>query len=529
MSRKILVLAMFLAAAAPGRKFYDDDPLEREPQPVAVKEAKPRKLSDYFDILSHLFATPGELAAKTGKAIPAQGVNTLGEPMEGAWWEKRHYYRRMSLEELRRGPSAGTPPSEKGKWKVVGAKNEGITPGFVIIDGAGRRYFVKFDPLPHPEMATGADQISIKLFYALGYHVPDNYLVRFSEDRLELGEDVQIADATGKKRRMSGRDLTEILMKVPRGTDGKYRATASLAIAGKGLGPYRYYGQRADDPNDIVPHEHRRDLRGLQVFCAWLAHDDSRSINTYDALVSEGGVSYIKHYLLDLGSTLGSASNRANSPRSGGEYLFGWKQALYTLATLGLDVPDWARAQYVRHPAIGVFEGDRFRPETWVPEYPNPAFLNRLPDDTFWAAKQVMAFTDEELRAVVETAAYSDPKATEAMVEILRKRRDKIGRTYFGNVLPLDGFRVRGGKLEYDDLGARHGWDSGAQFGVTWHAYDNEAERAEAAALGEGAVVPVGAGYKMAEIRSASRKGQAVRVYVRGERIVGVERTWPDR
>lgn len=516
---------VILAMAAPARKFYDDDPLEAEPKPMAVKEAKARKLSDYFDIVSHLFATPGELAKKAGRPIAAGGVNTLGEPMEGAWWVKRHYYRRMSTSELQRGPSAGTPPAE-GTWKVVGAKNEGITPGFVIIDGAGRRYFVKFDPLPHPEMATGADQISLKLFHALGYHVPDNYLVSFPEERLELAEDVQISDRTGKKRKMSSRDLSEILMKVPRDKRGQYRATASLAIPGKGLGPYRYYGQRADDPNDIVPHEHRRDLRGLHVFCAWLAHDDSRSINTYDALVSEDGVSFIKHFLLDLGSTLGSASSRANSVRSGGEYLFGWKSSLYSLLTLGLDVPDWARAKYVRHPAIGVFEAEYFNPETWVPEYPNPAFLNRLPDDEFWAAKQVMAFTDEEIRAVVETAAYSDARATETMTALLAKRRDKIGAAIFAKVLPLDNFRVSGGRLEFDDLGARHGIASGAPFSIAWHAFDNETEKATAVAGAVGAVIPAGGGYKMAQIHTVSRKGQAIRVYVRGERIMGVERVW---
>ena len=74
---------------------------------------------------------------------------------------------------------------------------------------------------------------------------------------------------------------------VPKSKDSLHRATASRAIPGTGLGPYRYFGRRSDDPNDFVPHEHRRDLRGLAFVSAWIGHDDSRAINTYDALIEE--------------------------------------------------------------------------------------------------------------------------------------------------------------------------------------------------------------------------------------------------
>jgi hypothetical protein len=39
------------------------------------------------------------------------------------------------------------------------------------------------------------------------------------------------------------------------------------------------------------------------------------------------------------------------------------------------------------------------------------AFANRLPDDAFWAARQAAAFTDEDIRAMVQVAQYSDPNA----------------------------------------------------------------------------------------------------------------------
>ena len=76
---------------------------------------------------------------------------------------------------------------------------------------------------------------------------------------------------------------------------------------------------------------------------------------------------------------------------TGGEYLFDWRNASLQFITLGALVPDWARARYPNIPSIGRFESERFQPGKWVPEYPNPAFLNALPDDDFWMAKQIMA------------------------------------------------------------------------------------------------------------------------------------------
>ena len=92
-----------------------------------------------------------------------------------------------------------------------------------------------------------------------------------------------------------------------------------------------------------------------------------------------------------------------------------------------------------------------------MPEYPNPAFMNRLPDDEFWMARQIVAIRDEEIRAIVETAEYSDKRASDWIARGLIERRDKIGRAVFSKVLPLDRFTIADGRLEWMDLAAQHG------------------------------------------------------------------------
>jgi hypothetical protein len=523
----MLALLICLPSVAGARKFYDDDPLEREPPPLRVEKASPRKISDYYDLFSHVAAKPGEKHTPA-RNVPAQDVNTIGEVLEGSWYEKRHGKHRMSLSELAAGPGNASAPAE-GTWTVVSAKSEGVTPGFRILDSKGRVYVIKFDPVDHPEIATAADVISSKFFYALGYHVPENYIVHFAPSRLVLKPGATFRDERGRKRDLTSRDLGEILLRARRGSDGNYRAVASLLIGG-GLNEFRYYGTRSDDPNDIVPHEHRRSLRGLHVFCAWLNHEDSRAINTLDVLVEEGGQRYIKHYLIDFGSTLGSASTGPNSPRSGFEQFFTWKSSAKQFFTFGFYVPAWARIDYRDLPSVGRFTAENFDPVSWTPEYPNPAFDNRLPEDTFWAAEQVMAFTDEEIREIVKTGRYSDPEAERHVADTLIARRNAVGRAYLREPMSLSRIRIEKGDLVFNDLAVHYGYvPKPFEYRILWSTFDNETAKKQAIPDATGATIPSTppSDYLVADITAGDTR-RHISVYVRrsrgAHRIVGIER-----
>jgi hypothetical protein len=345
---------------------------------------------------------------------------------------------------------------------------------------------------------------------------------------------------------MSHQDLADVLVKVPRDAEKNYRAIASRYLVGKPVGPRRYHGARRDDPNDTVLHEHRRDLRGFRLFCAWLDHDDSRAINSLDMIIDEGGIPFIKHYLVDFGSTLGSATNGPNSPRSGFEELFSWKSSAREFFTLGLYVPHWAKARYPKLPSVGRFEYERFDPETWTPEYSNPAFSNMLPDDAFWAARQVMAFTDEHIGAMVKTGELSDTRAAEWVTKCLIERRNKIGRVFLSKVLPLDRFAVQDGTLSFVDLTptpeplatsqraksapATSGQGRPSrQYQVQWAEFNNSTG-AHTPIRGEGLTIPgTSAAYIVATI-SAEDPKKSVHVYLRqhsgGWKVAGIDRTW---
>src|SRR5262245_16820829 len=107
----IIVLAVASVAtqrtAAP--RFYPDDPLRSEPTPLPVADLQPRALSDLLERVNNTFKTRGQRHPATG-VIPAGGVNSLGEVMDGDWYVNRHGTRRMTQDELRRGAGDANPP-----------------------------------------------------------------------------------------------------------------------------------------------------------------------------------------------------------------------------------------------------------------------------------------------------------------------------------------------------------------------------------------------------------------------------------
>ncbi len=472
--RALAVAALLLAGLTAGGRaamptYYPDDPLQDDPETRDAGAVRARDISDPYDFIENTFLTPGDHTNQR-----AVNVNTADEVPNSSWFTNRIGAGPLTADDVARGPNVSGPPAP-GPWTVVSGKSDGITPGFTIRDAADALWFIKFDPPSNPEMATGAEMISTKLFWALGYHVPENYLAVLDPAALVVTDKATIRDALGKRRALTRADVDELLAKGARRADGRFRVIASRALPGTPVGPFKYYGTRPDDPNDIFPHEHRRELRGLRAFSAWLNHDDSRSVNSLDTLDRAAGRTIVRHHLIDFGSTLGSASVSAQKPRAGNEYIWEARPTLLTLLSFGFWVRPWIKVDYPDYPSIGNIEAAYFWPERWKPEYPNVAFRNARPDDLFWAARRVMAISDEHVRAAVRAAEYSSQGAADYMTDVIIARRDKIGLQWLTGINPLVEFALdAAGTLTFTNAATATRRASAPEgYELVWASFDN--------------------------------------------------------
>lgn len=528
------VLVMLFASGVQGQKFRSDDPVWEDPdrQPIPM----PAVIDDRSMVVDFLVST---FTNRPDEEVPrAENINTLGEVPDSSWFTNRMTLRSMSIPELVKGPDSRDGPDMSKPWTIIRGKTQGITPGFTIVDGRGDTYFIKFDPPGHAQLATSTEVICTKFFHAFGYNVPEYYLARIRREDVQIGKDARLTDENGVKRAWTEKDVDRIFERVAVEDDGTVQVVASLKVDGTVVGPFKYSGTRSDDPNDIFPHENRRELRGLRLLAAWLNHDDSRSMNTLDAYVEPG---YIKHHLSDFGSCLGSGSVRIQGRRAGNEYMLEWKPILKAALTFGIWDRPWRYVDYPTYPSIGRFEGDYFQPHLWRPEYPNPAFERMQNGDAFWACRTIARFTDEMIRAIVKTGQLKDREAEEYLITTLIKRRKKILQHYLGSMNPLADFEVNSAEgrpvLRFSNLGEACGVGEAESYEYQWFSFDNLTGARTSLGPVEVVAPPElripndpGTGYSVVLIRTLSpdRKDwkKAVNVYLDHSplRVIGIER-----
>jgi hypothetical protein len=502
-----LTLAAGLAGGAAGPKFYRDDPISRVVDSQDASGVEEREINLIYDTLENSVYWPGDRTPN----VRAQNINTIDEVPDSSWFTNRLGTRAISVDELLKGPDTVSGPAE-GDWSVIAAKNDGVTPGFTVRDAKGQVWFIKFDPPGYRGMATGTEVVVTKLFWALGYHVPEVHLATLRPDRLTIDDAATITPPSGNRRAFKQSDIRTLLRKAHREPDGSYRVIASKALEGRPVGGFRFYGTRPDDPNDIIPHEHRRELRGYGTFAAWVNHVDSKSINTLDTVIDQDGRKVVRHHLLDFGSTVGSAGVYPREAFEGWEYLVEGKKTLAGMPTFGFYVKDWRTVPLYRSRTVGAFPTNNaeWDPERWKPRYANSAFRSARLDDKFWAARLLQGFTDEMLKAVTRVGQFGDPESEAMLATFFIERRDAIVRRYLPAVNPVVDVRLSpDGALTFKNAAVEAGVGKApTEYSVAWLQFDNAA----------GTTTPIGTTTAQGtEVRAPSALPGGAGAYVRAE------------
>ena len=410
------------------------------PEDVGPRAPREREYSMDYDLVGNSVVRPATRALDA--ALLARRIS--GHPREAAnvdendqvrlpstWWQPRVGFRTVTPQQMMEGPGPGTGPAP-GRWTVTHAKGHGVTFGFQIKDSDGVGFLVKFDPPGHGELASACEVIGSRLFWAAGYNVPDNTIAYFRAEDLDIDEAATFTDARGHKQPITQDYLAGLLAKGAPPVDGRYRCIASRFLDGKPIGAYEYFGRRKDDPEDLVPHELRRELRGLWTMCAWLNHADSRGPNSLDTWVKGPDRSFVRHHLIDFSAILGAGATGSRAYPTGTEYYVDFLVGGRELATLGLYPFAWEPTVDPGIPSVGFVESKEFDPSGWRPDFPNPAFDDRTVRDVRWGARIVAGFSDEMIRTAVAAGRYSDPRAAEYVTQVLVERRDKLVRRWLG-------------------------------------------------------------------------------------------------
>ena len=99
--------------------------------------------------------------------------------------------------------------------------------------------------------------------------------------------------------------------------------------------------------------------------------------------------------------------------------------------------------------------------------------------DAFWAASIASRFSDDMIKAIVDTGELSDPDAARYLTDVIIRRRDKVVAYWIGQTNPLDRFAVGpdmrpAPSSTFDNAAIRlRVAQPGATYKARWLAFDN--------------------------------------------------------
>jgi hypothetical protein len=545
MTKPRTLLFCALAACMPHARFADRAILwhDRDDAPSPLPPVRHNPEINWVGARDAVFR-PADRLFGLDYGVEAANVNALDEVPDSTWFLDRRRdpaapddqprFLPLTVDAIARGATSDDD-RPRPPYTIVEGKSLGSARGFIMRDARGVRYLVKLDPPGLPQLVTSSAVVANRLAWAAGWNVPADLLVDLAPDELIIAPDATTRDGYGRHLPFTSDSLREVLRGQVR--QGKVRALASRWIDGRILGWFDYLGRDKNDANDRIAHEDRRELRGFGVWAAWVDDVDTFENNTLDSYVGEPGRGHVIHYQQDVGKVFGVFATLPVPYWMGLESYFSADRIFASFATLGLVPRPWhrldeaTRARVVeRWPQLGFFDAEHFSPRKWEPIVNNPAFVRQTRRDRYWGAKRVVQFTSDELRAAISAGDYP-PEVAAHLYDVLWQRRAAIARAYFADVAALDGFRLDGDRLCFDDLWVEAGL--GAPGAMAYQVRERGVSEA-AKPLGGSrcALLSPRPGYRIIEVRALRpgdrHFGPPVRVHlVEGttrRNIVGIER-----
>jgi hypothetical protein len=406
-----------------------------------------------LDFYDRSFADPIFRELSLPQKQRARGVNALDEVPDSTWFTNRIGARTMTPEEIAHGPEADDGPELHKPWTVISTKSGGTEVGFIMRDARGVKYGLGFDAPEWPELETGTHAVVNRLLWAFGYNVPDDRVVYVKPEEILVAPDAVTKDSQGRTlRRLRRKEVDRLLGTVARTSDGRIRVLASRWLSGESLGGTPPDGVRRGDPNDRIPHQDRRDLRGAYPLFAWVEHTDLVQANFLDMLITpphDHARRYVVHYMIDFGKSMGVMAVSDHNLRVSHRYLFDWSEPAWNL---GLTPRPWGHKWAPRLTGVSPTFVAAFDPAAWRPNLPYRPFEAADRFDMFWGAKTLARFTREQVHAAVEAGRFSDPRTVEYITETLVARQRTMLAYSYARVNPLDRFTVTPSGLCFEDL-----------------------------------------------------------------------------
>jgi hypothetical protein len=459
------------------------DPTPKDPKHVTCAP-EPYVSPVIWDGADNLLFRPLSEALAFEATTESVNVNSLDEVPDSAWFTNRIGAHPMSIEDVQRGacePAKLLDPdvAPDGSWVIDKGKENGSSPGFrVAIAGKGKFMFKSDGAVP--EHASAASVVGAAAYNAVGFYTSCEQIVYIKRSLLKLTPGLRVTGNFLGGKPFDEKALDAVLAVTAR-RGALLRFQASSWLPGRLVGPFRYEGTRDDDPNDVIPHENRRELRGGALLAAWVDHFDAREQNSMDSWVvekpSEGDSSpgHLVHFYLDTSDCLGSTWDWDEvTRRLGFSYIVDWGDLSRDFVTLGIPVRPWDRVK--RLPGFEqffYFDVDNFEADKWKNEYPNPAFSRMTERDGAWMARILSRFSPGAVKALAELANFTDHRQTDYLAYVLEGRLRKILERYLTHLSPVADLHVVDDRLCGVDLAEARALRDAESFRYTAHTKAN--------------------------------------------------------